>query len=139
MDRDDPAEDELSEEEEYTRKSRGLKGLYEKTKWFWIAIIVFGLVTASLRHSTMSHGTSTLIDMSQIAVTLALLAEVIVRFVVDWRDFFHHRHNWADLALAIITSIMLLPPIRHSGMGCESRFIIGAQCSNQKGEATLPT
>ncbi|KAF2722814.1 hypothetical protein K431DRAFT_283641 [Polychaeton citri CBS 116435] len=113
MDREDPAEDEtLEDEDDYSRKSRGLHRLYEKTRWVWISAIVYGLVTACLKHATMKEHTAKLIEISQITVTLILLAEIIIRIALDRRDFFHHRTNWADLTLAVITSVILLPQIR---------------------------
>ena len=56
-----------------------------------------------------------LVNDTETIVTLALLLEIILRFASDWRSFFYSRRNCADLVLAIVTSIIQLPPIRNSG------------------------
>lgn len=44
-----------------------------------------------------------------------LCVEIIVRLIADRRQFFKHKENWADLALAIITAVLQIPPIHNSG------------------------
>ena len=46
---------------------------------------------------------------------MILLLEILLRFTADWRNFFKSRCNWVDLAIAIITAIIQIPPIRYSG------------------------
>ena len=106
-----------AEESEATRKRRssGLRRIYEKTRWIWIIIIVFGLVMQSMRHDTMTTPTAYIIDISETIVTLVLAAEIVFRIICDWRDFPKHRQNWVDLSLAVITMVIQIPPIRNSG------------------------
>lgn len=52
---------------------------------------------------------------SELGVTLVLLFEIIVRFIVDWRHFFRSKRNIVDLALAIITTVIQIPSIKNSG------------------------
>lgn len=92
-----------------------LKGLYNKTYWFWILIIAYDLMCQAFRSSTMSRSRSDFIKNSETVVTLLLLLEIILRFISDWRDFHHHKKNWFDLGLVVITSVILIPPIRNSG------------------------
>ncbi|OAX84507.1 hypothetical protein ACJ72_01123 [Emergomyces africanus] len=56
-----------------------------------------------------------LIDRTELVVTIVLAVEICLRFVSDWRTFFKNARNWVDLALAIITCIILIPSIRYSG------------------------
>jgi len=63
----------------------------------------------------MGEDRKAFIDGSEKAVTFLLLLEIIIRFLVDWRDFFHHKHNNVDLALAVITTILQIPAIHDSG------------------------
>jgi hypothetical protein len=104
-------------ESEATRKHRssGLRRIYEKTRWLWIVVIVFGLVVQSMRHDTMGSGTAEIISVSETIVTLVLAAEIIFRLISDWRDFPKHRQNWVDLGLAVITTVIQIPPIHDSG------------------------
>ncbi|CCU75102.1 calcium-channel protein CCH1 [Blumeria hordei DH14] len=95
--------------------SSTLKDWYEKSHWLWIAIIAYGILCQTFRSSSMSNSRAKFIDMSELTVTLLLILEIIVRFSVDWRGFLLKRRNWADLSLAIITAVILIPPIRNSG------------------------
>jgi len=97
------------------RRSSGLRQTYEKTRWLWIAVIVYGLVAQSMRHDTMSERTASIISVSETIVTLVLAAEIVFRIISDWRDFPKHRQNWVDLGLAVITMVIQIPPIRNSG------------------------
>ena len=103
------------EEEEELRRESHLKRVYEKTKWFWILIILADLFVMCLRSSSMSAARGAFIADTEKVVTLALVFEIILRFVADWRDFPRNPRNWIDLGLAIITSIMQIPTIHNSG------------------------
>jgi hypothetical protein len=109
------AEEEREREEALQPRSSSLKQLYDRTKWFWIVIIFYGLVVQCLRSATMGKGRAQFIDNSETVITLLLLLEIILRFVVDWRHFFQSKMNIADLLLALITTIIQLPPIHRSG------------------------
>ena len=104
-------------EDETKPKSRvsGLRYLYDKTYYFWIVLIVFDLVVQCLRSSTMSGTRRKFIMDTETVVTFMLLFEVIVRFICDWRGFFRSKRNWADLIIAIVTTVIQLPQIRNSG------------------------
>jgi hypothetical protein len=97
------------------RQLSTIKHFYNKTYWFWIVVISYGLMCQAFRSSSMSPARAKFIQDSETVVTFFLLVEIIFRFIADWRDFRHHKRNWFDLALAVITSIILLPPIRNSG------------------------
>ncbi|KAI4197860.1 MAG: hypothetical protein LQ346_002874, partial [Caloplaca aetnensis] len=111
------ADDQISpilDEEEPSRVSP-LRRLYDKTYWLWIVIIVFGLVIQSLRSADMDVRRAKLVDTTETVVTLILFLEILARFAVDWRNFHQDKRNLVDLAIAVITAIMQIPPIRHSG------------------------
>ncbi|ESZ93634.1 BcCCH1, calcium channel protein [Sclerotinia borealis F-4128] len=97
------------------RQVSKLKQMYQKTYWLWILIIVYDLVIQAFRSSDMSESRARLIDFSEIVVTFLLLIDIGLRFGSDWRDFHKHKKNLFDLGLAIITTVILLPPIRNSG------------------------
>ena len=65
----------------------------------------------------MSTSRAKFIDRSEIGVTFLLLLEIAVRFVIDWRHFFRSKRNIADLAIAIITSVIQIPAIKDSHSG----------------------
>ncbi|KAH7160114.1 Ion transport protein-domain-containing protein [Dactylonectria estremocensis] len=78
----------------------------------WVVIIAFGLVCQACRSSTMSHWRETFINNAEVVVTILLDIELIVRFTADWNHFHKSWRNIFDLGLAVITSIILIPPIR---------------------------
>ncbi|KAL8826799.1 MAG: hypothetical protein Q9170_007267 [Blastenia crenularia] len=102
-------------DEEEPVKVSPLRRWYEKTYWAWITIIVFGLVAQSLRSATMSNRRARFVETTETVVTIVLVFEILARFAVDWRNFHRSKRNWVDLGIAVITAIIQIPPIRHSG------------------------
>ncbi|THC97538.1 hypothetical protein EYZ11_002961 [Aspergillus tanneri] len=92
-----------------------LKRLYDKTEYFWIAVVLFGLIVQALRSSSMSKSRENFINTTETVVTFVFLVEIILRFASDWRKFHKKRRNWVDLGLAVITCIIQVPAIRNSG------------------------
>ena len=103
------------EEEEDIRKESHLKKIYDRTSWLWILIIVVDLFVMCLRSAGMGAGREAFINNTERVVTVALLFEIILRFVADWRDFHRTPRNWIDLGLAVITCIIQIPHIHQSG------------------------
>jgi len=54
-------------------------------------------------------------DAVELVVTLALLLEILFRFMADWRNFHKKTRNLVDLALALITCAIQIPSIHRSG------------------------
>ncbi|KAK6586310.1 hypothetical protein PZA11_001367 [Diplocarpon coronariae] len=104
-----------SEKNDTQKRHTALKRIYGKTYWFWIVVIAFGLLCQSLRTASMSRFLEEFIDNAEIVVTFILLVEIFIRFAADWRGFLENNKNLVDLALAVITTVILLPPIRNSG------------------------
>ena len=107
--------EEPSAPEDEDSKPKGLKGLYEKTFWFWILVITAGLAIQCLRSAIMGEARLKIIMNTETGVTFILLLEIVLRFISDWRNFFYSRRNLFDLGLAIITTILQIPQIRNSG------------------------
>ncbi|KJZ71205.1 hypothetical protein HIM_09411 [Hirsutella minnesotensis 3608] len=101
--------------EKRTRKPSGLQRVYDKTYTVWIIVIAFGLLCQSFRSAKMSQFRETFINMAEVIVTILLDAEIMFRFAAYWRRFHSSWRNLFDLSLAVITTIILVPPIRHSG------------------------
>lgn len=99
----------------HNKKVGTLKRYYDKTYWLWILIIVFDLVVQALRSATMSPSREKIINNTETIVTLVLLFEIFLRFLCDWRNFHTKPRNWVDLALAIVTAVIQIPPIHRSG------------------------
>ncbi|KAL8666517.1 MAG: hypothetical protein Q9202_001315 [Teloschistes flavicans] len=99
-------------DEDEPRRTSPLQRLYEKTFWVWIAIIFVGLVVQCLRTASMTARHAQFVDNTERVVTLLLVVEIAIRFVVDWRNFFRRKRNWVDLGIAVVTAIIQIPPIR---------------------------
>ncbi|KAF2189678.1 hypothetical protein K469DRAFT_723607 [Zopfia rhizophila CBS 207.26] len=99
------------------RRVSTLKRLYDKTSWIWVVVIAYGLIVQSLRSASMSPSRRRFIDVSETGVTFILLVEIIIRFVVDWRHFFRSKRNFADLIIAIITTVIQIPAIKNAHSG----------------------
>ena len=115
----DDEKDHYVEEEPSPYRHPPLKRLYDRTKWLWIAIILFDLLVMCFRSSSMSSFRRHFIDNTETAVTLVLLGEIAFRIAADWRNFLRERCNWVDLGLAIITAIIQLPRVHNSGRAYE--------------------
>ncbi|KAI9844230.1 MAG: calcium channel protein [Sclerophora amabilis] len=103
------------EEDASPRRVGSIKRVYDKTRWIWIFVIIFALIVQSLRTADMTPGQESFIDNTETAVTLLLLVEILIRFAADWRNFHKCKRNLVDLGLAIITTIIQIPPIHKSG------------------------
>ncbi|KHN98590.1 cation channel family protein [Metarhizium album ARSEF 1941] len=96
--------------EERVRKSR-LHRIYDQTKAFWVLLITFALLCQSLRSFRMSNSREKFIHTAEVIATLFLDIEVSIRFAADWRGFYRSWRNIFDLFLAVVTTIILVPPI----------------------------
>lgn len=101
--------------DDHPQKHSALQKIYDKTTLLWIAVIAFGLLAQCFRSARMSEGRGRFIDAVEVVVTIVLDVEITIRFAADWRTFHKSRRNVIDLSLAVITSIILIPPIRNSG------------------------
>ena len=114
-DEEQPAEVEFEDTNTLRPKKNSAKALYDKTKLFWVLLIAYGLICQCLRSATMHQDRALFIGVSETIVTLILLGEILIRVAVDFRNFFKKPRNWVDLGLAIITTVIQIPPIHNSG------------------------
>jgi len=97
------------------RRPNPLQKIYEKNRLVWLAVIAYGLVVQCMRSATMGLEREQFINNTETAVTLLLLFEIVLRFIVDRRHFFRRKSNNVDLFLAVITTIIQIPAIHNSG------------------------
>lgn len=103
-----------TEDEKRPKKLSSLQKAYNKSKAFWVLCIAFDLLAQAFRSSEMSPDRQDFIDTVEVVVTILLDIEIIIRVVADHRNFHTHKRNLVDLGLAVITSVILLPPIHDS-------------------------
>ncbi|KAK3941855.1 calcium-channel protein cch1 [Diplogelasinospora grovesii] len=101
--------------EEPLRRQSSLQRIYSKIAWLWTVVIAFGLLSQSFRSASMSPSREQFINVAEVVVTILLDIEIVIRFAADARGFHRKKRNLFDLGLAIITSIILIPPIHESG------------------------
>lgn len=88
---------------------------YFRFEIFWVMIILTDFVAQACRHSSATINTIEKINIISMVTTYILFLEILVRFFMYtpyWGQFFRYKRNKFDLALAIITSIIVIPPIR---------------------------
>lgn len=103
-----------SQEERLQRLST-LQKIYNKTWLFWVLLIGYDMACQAWRSAEMSETRANFINVNSIVVTILLDVEIVVRFAANWRAFHRNTRNLFDLFLAIATTIIILPPIYHSG------------------------
>ncbi|KAK4105989.1 hypothetical protein N658DRAFT_2916 [Parathielavia hyrcaniae] len=97
------------------RRQSAFQRIHRKTSWLWVVLILFGLFSQALRSATMSSRREEFINAVEIVVTSLLDVEIVLRLIADFRRFHRKPRNLFDLGLAIITTVILFPPIRNSG------------------------
>ncbi|PKS07867.1 hypothetical protein jhhlp_006475 [Lomentospora prolificans] len=105
----------LSHSEDVLKRPSLLQRVYDKTSIVWIMVIAFALIAHSCRSASMSETRRAFIERTELIATILLDVEIAVRFLANWRSFHRSWRNIFDLALAMATSIILIPPIRNSG------------------------
>lgn len=96
------------------RPKTALQRYYDGIQLFWVVVIVFDLIAQALRTSDMGERQETFIEVTQIVVTVLLDIDMIIRILVNRHDFHRSWRNIFDLALAVTTSVILIPPIKES-------------------------
>ena len=103
------------EEHELPKRKTAMKRAFDRTYWFWIVLIMISLIVQCVGTADSSLKRLSAISAVEVVITVFLLIEMVLRFATDWRNFHRSPRNWVDLALAIITTVILIPPIRQSG------------------------
>lgn len=92
-----------------------LQKIYDKTSGIWVLLIAADLFIQASRSADMPQSREALIIVAEIITTSLLDIEMAIRIAADWRRFHRSTRNLFDMFLAVVTTIILLPPIRLSG------------------------
>lgn len=103
------------EQSQPSQRATTLKKAYNYTFWLWIVVITFGLIVQACRSAKMSRHRENFLFVTEVFVTLTLDLEITFRLVSDHRNFHRSWKNWFDLFLVVVTTVILIPPIRNSG------------------------
>lgn len=99
--------------EEPPKRVSSLQKIYDKTRTIWVLCISIDLLAQACKSASMSQDRKQFIGNVEVVVTLLLDVEIAIRLIAHWRGFFRSKRNLVDLALAVITSAILLPPIHN--------------------------
>lgn len=97
-------------------RSRSLQ-IWEHTRWFWVVLVIADIATQAAKTSSMSTSTWHKFETAEAGFTLLFALEIACRFAChfpNWRSF-ASKINLFDLFLAVITCIILIPPVKNSG------------------------
>ena len=105
----------LQPSEDLLKRPGLVQRIYDRTYLFWILVIAVSQVAQMCRSATMSRQRGAIIDLIELVATVLLDVEIVTRLLANWRRFHRSWRNLFDLALAVATSVILIPPIRQSG------------------------
>lgn len=114
-----PVVDEDDEPYAAVVRTNRIKSVYEHTRLCWVALALASLVLQATNSVDIDPLHAQIIDKGELILTLAFDVEIIIRVIAelpDWRSFFMKANNLLDLVLAIVTSIIQIPAIRHSSV-----------------------
>ncbi|GAA6064276.1 hypothetical protein JCM10212_000978 [Sporobolomyces blumeae] len=101
----------------FARSTSFVRVAYDKTKLAWVALVVVSVSAFAARQYDMPQSGLEVLDQIQLACTVAFDFEILIRLFAslpDWRGFFLETGNVTDTALAVLSSIILIPSIRYS-------------------------
>lgn len=101
------------------KRQSTLQLVYAKTSLIWVLTIAFDMLAQAWRSARSDSARLAFINTTELVVTILLAVEIVIRFAADWRHFHRRARNLVDLFLAVITTVMLAPPIRNSGQTYE--------------------
>jgi hypothetical protein len=92
-------------------------GLYERTRWCWVALSLASLVLQTTREVDIGPNHLQVLNIGELVLTIAFDIEIVVRIVAhlpDWRSFFVQGDNYLDLVLAVGSTLIQLPVVHNS-------------------------
>lgn len=91
--------------------------LYYRAEYPIVLLIAGGLIIQCLRTATMPRQRAHFLYRCEAVLTGILLLEILLRFALylpHWKIFFKSKINCVDLGLAVITSIIIIGPVKES-------------------------
>lgn len=112
-------QDESAATQRRRRVANVFKRFWGYTKWFWLALIVADLGVQASQASYHRSAANDRLSTAELYLTIAFDVEIVMRFFSylldnDWRGFLVNKRNRFDLFLAVITTVIQAPPIKHS-------------------------
>ncbi|GAA5821176.1 hypothetical protein JCM11251_004500 [Rhodosporidiobolus azoricus] len=101
----------------FTRSTALVRKIYEKTSFVWVFAALASVAIEGASEFGLSPDLSRTFALVELGLTLAFVIEIALRLFAslpDWRSFLNNRPNCVDLSLAIMTSVILIPPIHDS-------------------------
>ncbi|RLV90787.1 Calcium-channel protein CCH1 [Spathaspora sp. JA1] len=100
---------------EFLKNQNVLLKYYYKFEFVFVLVIIADLWVQCFRKHEMTEQRRHLLYRFEAGFTAVFLAEIIFRLVIhfpNWRLFFKSRRNCFDLFLAIVTSVIIIEPVK---------------------------
>ncbi|KAG9050174.1 calcium channel protein [Tulasnella sp. UAMH 9824] len=113
---DEKAEEWTMMNRQRTGSRSAIQEWYLRTQLGWVLLIFADLVVQGTRTATSSPGHLQFLDSFELVATIAFDVEMVWRiagYLPNWRGFNEKGVNWFDLFLAIVTTIIQIPPIHN--------------------------
>lgn len=91
--------------------------LWDHTNWFWVILIAADLATQACKSAKTSTAVWHRFETAETVFTAIFAFEIICRFACyfpDWRTF-ATQSNLFDVFLAVVTCVIQIPVVKHSG------------------------
>ncbi|GAA5884714.1 hypothetical protein JCM6882_005364 [Rhodosporidiobolus microsporus] len=107
-------DDHLKPHRALSRGASVIRKLYDKTSFVWVLAVLASVAIEAATEYNISPSLARTYKDVELGLTLAFDVEIAIRLFAslpEWRSFFESKPNCVDLALAVITSIMQIPPV----------------------------
>lgn len=88
-----------------------------KSHYFWVALVVADTAVQASRTNDMSDAHADALRISALVFTVLFDVEIVLRLAAalpDWKSFFRSPRNRLDAFLALVTTILRIPPVTSS-------------------------
>lgn len=101
----------------FQRSRNFLDAFMRKSHYFWVALVVADTAVQASRTNDMSDAHADALRISALVFTVLFDVEILLRLasaLPDWKAFFRSPRNRLDAFLALVTTILRIPPVTSS-------------------------
>ncbi|KAG8828461.1 calcium channel protein, partial [Serendipita sp. 399] len=96
------------------RTASNLQKWHRRLNPFFALLALASLTLQAIKTVDTPDRISHIFFLCEVGITIAFIVEIVWRILAtlpEWRNFFSKRRNFADLTLAVICGVILIPPI----------------------------
>lgn len=101
-------------DQDVRQKQSWFRSCIHRSELFWVALVIADTGIQGSRHNLMPASHGRLIKIGAIVATVVFDVEMVLRLLAalpDWKGFFRSARNRLDLLLAVVTTVLRIPPI----------------------------